>query len=647
LGNKKARHLNPEFLIRYRFPRSISRSYETVLLSETEVEIENRIKWCANATVRFLSALYQANLIIENPSFSVNPPSINDFKSETHALFPRNMVKNIPVELKQMAGVMRGGSNLNNSELLAKVLEEFLFLAEIRIVIIVPEGFRILLGPRMEYFVWHNNSHMENSCFNKPVLFDPETGRGISLSPLVIWERKSNEPFGHLYILRKIEDDYGFYIEDGIPGTPTFRNEIDDRPAIVNIQISEDICEKIYSPDLRFRDGEIINECVVQGVIWHGGISDIYIAQINNDEALKVIKTFENKGNGFDINYKRFMNEGRFAGRICHPGINQLELVHSKNGGTFYFQEFHDGGSLRDIIDDNGVLTLQNAKRIMTQLCDILSVVHSKGIVHNDIKPDNILLKDGSVKLIDFGIAFDMLNIKDFRREGVPPGTVGYVAPEIKEGVAPSIQSDIYSLGIVFAEMLTGKIPDSILNLNYISPEFFGFFKRTLASKVEERFQSVELLNEALRQLPDKNEHCLTLDIEGTLVTNYYEKFPRPELREFLEFCIERYDRIFVYTLLNEEQSFEVFDFLCGKKYVPDLFMEKYEYITWSCGMDGTIKDLKRCGVPLEMNLIVDDTESMIPEDQRHRWVQIVDFNEPKNYDRELSIVQSILQNLI
>jgi len=146
--------------------------------------------------------------------------------------------------------------------------------------------------------------------------------------------------------------------------------------------------------------------------------------------------------------------------------------------------------------------------------------------------------------------------------------------------------------------------------------------------------------------VPVKKKRFITLDIEGTLVTNYFDKSPRPGLKEFLTFLLKHFDRIFIYTLLGEKEVMDVFGQLLAEGLVGEEFLYRYEYITWDQGEDGTTKDLRRCMVPVEHNAIVDDMEVMIPEDQRFRWVRVKDYSDPLPYDRELVRAMKVIGEL-
>ena len=292
-------------------------------------------------------------------------------------------------------------------------------------------------------------------------------------------------------------------------------------------------------------------------------------------------------------------------------------------------------------MEDRGVMPLDRARAVAADLLDILEDVHAQGIAHNDIKPDNILFDGGGrARLIDFGIAWDFLRDRDELRGGVRVGSEGYIAPELLAGGTPSALSDLYSFGVVFSQMLGGRpaaTGGEAAGLRSIPRQYLPFLERCLAADPGGRFASAGAARAALAGIAAAQERAITLDIEGTLVTDYGSRHPRPGLAGFIDFCLRHFDRIFVYTSLTAEQAREVFGHLLGTGAVPAAFCDRYEYVEWPRGDGGSIKDLRRCGFPIEHNAIVDDMEVMIPDDQRHRWVPVPNYSVPGHAGQRVS----------
>src|SRR3954466_1191513 len=162
---------------------------------------------------------------------------------------------------------------------------------------------------------------------------------------------------------------------------------------------------------------------------------------------------------------KRFHNEARAASRLSHPNTVQLiDFGQTKEGLLFIAMEFLSGRSLRAEIEKLGRLPPNRVLRILSQMCASLSEAHNQGIIHRDIKPDNVYLVDMKgagdyVKVLDFSVA--KLDAPDAQvtRAGVVFGTPQYMSPEQGRGVPLDARSDIYAVGIVAYEMLTGKPP--------------------------------------------------------------------------------------------------------------------------------------------------------------------------------------------
>ncbi len=169
-----------------------------------------------------------------------------------------------------------------------------------------------------------------------------------------------------------------------------------------------------------------------------------------------------------------------------------------------------------------------------------------------------------------------------------------------------------------------------------VPPELRPFLRQCLADDPGSRFVSASAAIRELQEIRVCPLRNITLDIEGTLIDNYSGRNPRPGLKVFLEFCLKHFDRIFVYTMLEDSEAAEVFEYLESRGELPDGFRGRYEFVSWNKQTEGHFKDLRRCRVPLEQNAIVDDNPEVIPEDQQHRWIRITGYHEVRKYDRGL-----------
>ncbi len=641
------------FSLRYRFPRPVSRAFESACFAIYPDELQNRITWCASVAVRYTAMLKQCNYLALHEKASINPPGFNDLKLKLDGnQWPEGMSFPVSPYLYQLANIYSGRTGVDEFNLLQRALQELEYLGRCRLVIIEDEGFRVLLGPRMEYMVW-NSDHdqvLDLVPQGTPILFDPRNGQFLTLSPLAVWIRAADNPLGKLFILRRVRGSSGFYVEEGVAGAPPHVEKITGRPYRGTLNLDEDTASGLLNIPARFTDGQELNHITVGGIIWRGGTADVYLAWDREKNDTVVLKTFENKEGGFDENYWRFINEERFTRGINDKHVITPQRLKAEGYGVVFSQEYAERGSLMDYLTHDGVLAETVARRIAINLLEAIDVVHEHGIVHNDLKPDNILFSsDGEVRLIDFGIAFDMNTGDRDLTPGVAVGTPGYMAPELQQGQFPSRQSDIFSAAVVLAQMLSGATPSCFEEVEAdrsIPVYFHDFFMKALSPDPSLRFDTAGGAAGTLKQVSVRKKRFITLDIEGTLVTNYFDKGPRPGLKAFLSFLLTHFDRIFIYTLLGEKEVTDVFGHLLAGGWIEEEFLYRYEYITWDQGEDGTIKDLRRCMVPVEHNAIVDDMEVMIPEDQRFRWVHVKDYSEQVPYDRELVRAMKVIQEM-
>ncbi len=156
---------------------------------------------------------------------------------------------------------------------------------------------------------------------------------------------------------------------------------------------------------------------------------------------------------------ERFRREALAVSQFEHPNIIKVLDVGEENGVHFFAMEYLEGPTLRDLLKQRGRLTISEAVRVTTAICDALDLAHSRGIIHRDVKPDNIMADaDGTFKVMDFGIAHAEEGTR-LTVTGTIMGTPEYMSPEQASGGPVDRRSDIYSMGIVLYEMLTGKAP--------------------------------------------------------------------------------------------------------------------------------------------------------------------------------------------
>lgn len=186
-----------------------------------------------------------------------------------------------------------------------------------------------------------------------------------------------------------------------------------------------------------------------------GGCGVVYRARdlmLGRDVVLKFLKP-----DSSDIQRSYFLREVRLAGSLTHQNILQVYDIGTVEGRLYYVMQFVPGRTLGDIVRD-GPMPWATTVRIVRELCDALDHAHAKGILHRDVKPENVLLgDDGAVRLFDFGLA----RLKDagFGKHSMVVGTPSHMAPEQIRGDAVDHHTDIYGVGVVAYELLTGRLP--------------------------------------------------------------------------------------------------------------------------------------------------------------------------------------------
>jgi serine/threonine-protein kinase len=193
--------------------------------------------------------------------------------------------------------------------------------------------------------------------------------------------------------------------------------------------------------------------------IGQGGMADVFLAVdtiLNRQVAVKILRADLSTD---AVSILRFEREAQAAASLAHPNIVEIYDVGEYKGHHYIVMEYLPGKSLKQVIRLRAPLVVEEAVDIMKQLCSAVAEAHSRGIIHRDIKPQNVIVNaDGSVKILDFGIATAKGSMQLTQANNVM-GSVHYLAPELAKGDAASPQSDIYALGIVLYEMLAGDVP--------------------------------------------------------------------------------------------------------------------------------------------------------------------------------------------
>ncbi len=262
----------------------------------------------------------------------------------------------------------------------------------------------------------------------------------------------------------------------------------------------------------------------VLGEIGQGAMGIVYKARDPLIDRVVAIKTI-NLGLALDEKEEyegRFYQEAKAAGRLNHPNIVTIYDVGKSGDVAYIAMEFLQGRELRDIMNDKGLLPVDQVLDIVAQVAQGLAYAHEHEIVHRDVKPSNIMVvRDGHVKVTDFGIA-RMASSSVRTQTGMVLGSPKYMSPEQVMGKTIDQRSDIFSLGVMLYEMLTGQAPFNGENVNAIMyqtlntipappttlnpavPEMANFIvAKALAKKLEDRYQNAKDFAADLRACRD------------------------------------------------------------------------------------------------------------------------------------------------
>ena len=215
---------------------------------------------------------------------------------------------------------------------------------------------------------------------------------------------------------------------------------------------------------MRYEAGQTVNDKYdILESLGQGGMNDAYKARDRASGQLVVLKIPFTSLIGDPATYSRYQRELEIGKRLHHPNIQELLDEGRLDGGVapYLVLEYVDGTLLREYLREHAPLPVDEAVNITVQLADALQYCHQHGVVHRDLKPENILIElDGTVKLVDFGIALlQGARRLTFRRLTSGFGTPDYMAPEQVQGDRGDARTDVYAVGVMLYEMLTGDVP--------------------------------------------------------------------------------------------------------------------------------------------------------------------------------------------
>lgn len=254
--------------------------------------------------------------------------------------------------------------------------------------------------------------------------------------------------------------------------------------------------------------GYTITRCIAQG-----GMAAAYLAEQKSLARTVVLKVLDTRANTSPVALQRFLSEGRLLAALQHPHVITLYDIGAVDDFAYLSMEYVPGGDLKERLGA-GPLAAEEALTILEQVARGLGAAHARGIVHRDVKPGNILFRaDGTAVLSDFGIAKSLAGNTNVTSSGAFVGSPNYMAPEQARQVEIDHRVDIYALGVIFHEMLTGRKPyaaDSIVEVIHRHAHaplprlpadlalFQNLLDRMLAKDRAQRFHAVPALLQSL-----------------------------------------------------------------------------------------------------------------------------------------------------
>jgi len=316
-------------------------------------------------------------------------------------------------------------------------------------------------------------------------------------------------------------------------------------------------------PNLTLQPGEHLDRYLIEDVVASSGMATVYRARDLESGLQVAIKVPHPEIESDPALFDRFQREQDIGVKMEHSGVMKV-FANPERSQVYMVMEWLEGRLLRQILNGEGKLTIARAVKLTIGICRALEYIHAQGVVHRDLKPENIMVDgEDNVRLIDFGIAANAgarrLTFANFSQS---LGTPDYISPEQVRGKRGDARSDLYSLGVMLYEMLTGKVPfsganpfavmnDRLLNQPVpprnlepsVTPELQEIIYRALEREPKNRYQHA-------RDFAHDLEHPEEIGIQERPEAERWQKRQSPAARRFLVYAGIALIPILVFVLM-------------------------------------------------------------------------------------------------
>jgi len=319
----------------------------------------------------------------------------------------------------------------------------------------------------------------------------------------------------------------------------------------------------MIAPNLTLHPGDELDHYKLEGIVATSGMATVFRAHDQRTGQLVAIKVPHPEIESDPAMFDRFRREEEIGIRIDHPGVMKV-FANPDRSQVYMVMEWLDGRLLRQIMNEEKKLPVERATKLTLGICAALEHIHANGVVHRDLKPENIMVEpDDAIHLIDFGIAANAgARRLTFGHFSQSMGTPDYISPEQVRGKRGDARSDIYALGVMLYEMLTGVVPfsgpnpfavmnDRLLNQPQppsqlepsITPQMQEILYRALEREPKNRYASA-------REMARDLEHQDEVGIAARPDAANWQKRQSPEKRRFLMYLLLALIPLLIFALL-------------------------------------------------------------------------------------------------